>query len=469
MNLKQLLAIFSARKIVFLATLGVVFGLTLALSLLLPKSYVADVSVVLDSKGTDPITGMIMPSQLAQGYMATQMDIIGSHSVALKVVDKLRLADVPSLRDKFREDTGGNGSPRDWIAEKLLQDLDIKPSRESSVIDILYEGRDPQYAADLANAFAQAYVQVGLELAADPARRQAKWFGEQTEGLRANVEAAQSRLAAFQRDHNFVTGEERSDVENASLAEISAQLVTAQANTADAMSKVKQMNDIANRGRLQELPDILGNPLLQNLKADLVRAEGKFAQISQRYDRNHPEYIGAAAELATLRGKLNSELNVARGSINQTAQLAQQREHELQQALDQQKARILALKQESDGFAVLSRGVENAQRAYDAALQRAAQVRLESRLDQSGVSILSPAIPPMRPAKPRVLLNSILSILVGCVLGASFALLAELRDRRLRTRADLMIELDVPVLAELSLFARSKALAAPQGLLIEQH
>lgn len=468
MNLMQLLALLRARKLIFLGTLATIFGLTLALSLLLPKSYVATVSVVLDSKGTDPITGMVLPGQFLQGYMATQIDIITSHNVALKVVDQLKLADLPALREKFHQENGGAGSLRDWIADKLLRDLDVKPSRESSVIDLLYEGRDPQYAAELANAFAQAYVQVGLELAADPARRQSKWFGQQVDALRANLEAAQARLAAFQHESTFVTGEERSDVENARLAEISEQLVAAQANTYDALGKVKQMNAIDARGRLQELPDILGNPLLQNLKADLVRAEGKFAQVSQRYDRNHPEYISAAAELSTLRSKFNSELHVARGSINQSAQLAQQRERELQAALERQKARILALKEERDRYDVLNRGVENAQKAYDSAVQRAEQVRLESKLDQSGVSILNPAIAPLHPAKPRVLLNSILSVFVGCVLGVGLALIAELRDRRLRTRADLAAGIGVPVLAELPLFATGKALAAPQGLLIEQ-
>jgi polysaccharide biosynthesis transport protein len=286
------------------------------------------------------------------------------------------------------------------------------------------------------------------------------------EALRNQLEATQAKLADFQRDNTFVNGDDRVDVENARLAEISEQLVTAQANTYDANTKVKQMNDIGNRGRLQELPDILGNPLLQNMKADLVRAEGKFAQVSKRYDHNHPEYISAAAELNMLRSRLGAEINVTRGSINQAAEMAQQREKELQDALDRQKGRILEMKKERNRYDVLARNVENAQRAYDTAVQRAEQVHLESKLDQSGISILNPAIPPMKASKPRLLLNSILAFFVGSVLGVGFALVAELRDRRLRSNVDITGELGVPVLAELPLFA--KTVNPQRALLIDQ-
>jgi chain length determinant protein EpsF len=466
MTLSRLLSVLRARLMIFLAVFGSVVAIAVVLSLVLPKTYIADVAVVINAKGTDPITGAIQPAQFQPGYMATQLDIIASHSVALKVVDSLKLADVPAMRERFQQDNGGNGSLRDWLADKLLKDLDVKPSRESSVVDILFEGSDPRYAAELANAFAAAYVQVGLELSADPARRQSKWFGEQVGNLRAALEKSQDKLAAFQREQHFVAGDERLNVETARLGEISEQLVNAQAATYDASTRVDQMKSAASRHRLQELPDILGNPLLQNMKADLVRAEGHFATVAERYDRNHPEYISAAAEVSTLRARLASEINIAKGSLEKSAQLAQHREQELQDALNRQKAHILAMKQQSDQYAVLTREVDNAQRAYDSAVQRSDQVHLESQLDQSSVAILNPAIPPLHPSKPRLLLNTLLAMVLGSILAAGFALLAELRDRRVRRDVDVMDAIGVPVLAELPLFA--KALPAPNNLLIEQ-
>ena len=42
----------------------------------LPKSYTATTSLVLNYKGMDPVTGAVLPAQLMPGYMATQTDII---------------------------------------------------------------------------------------------------------------------------------------------------------------------------------------------------------------------------------------------------------------------------------------------------------------------------------------------------------------------------------------------------------
>jgi len=93
----------------------------------------------------------------------------------------------------------------------------------------------------------------------------------------------------------------------------------------DAESRQKQMTKALQGDRLEELPDILGNGLLQSMKSDLVRAEGRSAEVAQKYDRNHPAHLSAAAEVQTLRNKLAAELATVKGSINQATQLAEQR------------------------------------------------------------------------------------------------------------------------------------------------
>lgn len=449
MNLNQFIVILWARRKILLLTLGATVLTTLAVSLVMPKTYVASVSVVVDYKGTDPLTGLMLPAQLMPGYMATQVDIISSHNVALKVVDRLKLADIPLVREQFAEATEGKGSIRDWLADALLKDLEVKPSRESSVIAISFAGQDPEYAAALANAFAEAYIQTGLELKVDPARRQAAWFEEQIQSLRGNLARAQEKLSAFQKEKGIAVADSRLDIESARLAEISSQLVLAQSQVYDSQSRLKLMNDADANKQLQALPDILQNSLLQSMKADLTRAEGKLAEIGGRYSGNHPQYQSAQAEVESLRGKIAGEIRTAMGAIQQTAELAQQRERELQGALENQKQRILELKQHHDEVDVLLKEVESAQHAYDLAMQRASQVHLESQMDQSNLAVLNPAIPPLQPSKPKLLLNLLLSVFLGSLLGTGAALLAELLDRRIRAIEDITEGAGLPVLAEL--------------------
>jgi len=452
MNFNQFLLILWARKNILLLTLAITFLTTLSVSLLLPKSYTAAVSVVVDSKSADPLTGMVLPSQLVPGYMATQVDIISSHAVAVRVVDQLHLTDIALVKEQFLEATKGDGSGsiRDWLADNLLENLDVKPSRESSIIQINYAGQEPQFAATLANVFASAYIQTVLELKVDPAKRQNEWFDGQIQNLRKNLEATQEKLSAAQREHGIVAADSnRLDLESARLAEISSQLVAAQAQAYDSQTRLRQMDEATAKKRLDELPDLLGNTLLQSMKADIAKTEAKLAELSERYGKNHPQYQGAAAELDALRAKIVAEINNAKGSVKQTAEIDQHREKELQQALENQKQRIFDLKQQRDALDVLTKEVEYTQHAYDIALQRAGQLHLESQVDQSNIAVLNPAIPPLKPTSPKILLNLILSLFLGTLLGTGFALLAEMLDRRLRTTEDVFDGLGLAVLAEI--------------------
>ena len=88
MRFSQLLLILRARRWILIATVLFTVSITVVVSLLLPKTYKATSSLLLNYKGVDPVTGLTMPGQLLPGYMATQIDIITSKNVALRVVDK---------------------------------------------------------------------------------------------------------------------------------------------------------------------------------------------------------------------------------------------------------------------------------------------------------------------------------------------------------------------------------------------
>ncbi len=468
----QLFQIFWARRYLLVSVLATLVLATLVIGLLTAKEYVAEVSLLVDVKSSDLLNAVQSAPQLDAAYLATQIDVITSHNVALKVVDALKLTDNPSMRKKFTASTGGDGSMRDWMADRLLEKLAVKPSRESRVINVDFTSTDPTMAAAIANGFANGYIETSLELKIEPARHQARWFDEQLLGLRKNWQDAQQRLSLYQQSHNLVGNDGQLDVENAQLAEIARQLVTAQASMYEAQARRKQIT-----GRqLDQSPDVLNNALLQNMKADLSRAESKLAEVEKHYGRNHPQYLGAAAEVESLKRKLNQEVGAANGSIVQASQIAQQRTTELEQALAKQKSQILALKQQYDALDVLNREVQSAQRTYEAATQRGSEVRLESQLNQSSIAILNPAVAPRRPARPKLLTNLVMAMMGGLLLGSAAALAAELLDRRVRTSLDIVDGAGLEVLAEvmlqrppiLQLFAVPMALASNRkGNLLE--
>lgn len=283
MNFQQFLTILLARKRIALLALAVTVLTTLAVSLYMPKSYKATTTLVLNYKATDPVSGMTLPAQLMPGYMATQVDILTSRNVSLKVVDMLGLARNPTAIEEFREADKGEGDIRVWLADALAQKLDVKPSRESSVIDLNYESQDPKFAAALANAFADAYIQTNLQLKIEPSRRAAEWFNDQVKSLRDSLAKAQDKLSAYQRDKGIVSIDERMDVENARLAELSTQLVAAQAQTYDTSSRQKQIN---SGKRLDQLSSEVKSAQQreESIRAALAAQKARVLKINQQRD-----------------------------------------------------------------------------------------------------------------------------------------------------------------------------------------
>ena len=448
MTARQLIQVLIGRRILIMTVLAGMVSLALAASFVFPKIYTSEVSLVIDPKERDPVSGLEESALLLPSRMATQVDVIASHNVALRVVDKVKLADSPETREAFIRDTDGLGSLRDWLADKLLKTVQVKPSRESNVITIRASARDPGLAQTLANEFADAYIQASLELTVDPARRTASWFDGQLRGLRGNIETAQKRVSDYQRTQTVVGTDDRIDVENTRLVEISNQLVAAQAAMFETRSRLNQMNLALQRNQLRELPDLLNNSLLQSMKADLARAESTLAETAEHFGTHHPKYVQAAAEVRTLRAKLSSEIQTARGAIIQAAQLSERQASQLQAALEDQRDHILKLKSQQDDLQVLKREVESAQRAFDIASQRASEVRLQSQLNQSSIAILNPAVAPRKPTWPNLPLNIIVSTLLGLTLGTGAALALELFDRRVRSAEDVTELTGLLVLAE---------------------
>jgi chain length determinant protein EpsF len=466
MNVHQFLLILYARKKIILSTLLVTVALALGWSLVQPKTYKATASVLLNYKGVDPLTGMAMPGQLLPGYMATQIDIIGSKNVAGRVVDRLRLAQSPAVIQQFNQATEGRGNVRDWLADLLLKKLDIVPSRESSVVEVSFKGADPQFAAAVANAFAEEYQKATVQLKTDPMKKTSSYFNEQTKQLRDNLEAAQARLSKYQQEKGIVSlDNNRVDVELQRLNDLSAQLVAAQAASMEATSRA----GVAGSGA--DSPDVANNALIQNLRVGLASAQGKLADTASRYGANHPQYQAARAEVDKLRAELNSALGSVSKSIGNNAAVLRQRESELRAAVAAQKAKVLELNRARDEQGVLLKDLDSAQRAFDAASQRFSQTRIEAQSEQSEVAILNQAVAPTEPSGPRVLLNTLVSILVGTVLGVGLALMLELLNRPIRSSSDLKDMLGIPVLGTIQWKparapgAGIRALMAPRRLL----
>ncbi|WP_457325249.1 chain length determinant protein EpsF [Roseateles sp. P5_E11] len=444
MTFAQFIAVLRARKWAALGVFAFVVTAIVVISLVLPKKYKGEASVVIDVK-PDPITAFVNPSAIMPSFMATQLDILMSDRVALRVIRDLKLTEVPGIREQWQDDGEGKGTIEQYVILFLQNYLDVKPSRESNVINISFKSQDPTFAAALANAYAKAYIATTLELRADPAQNFRKFFDTQTHDAREALERAQAKLSAFQREKGIIATDERLDVENARLNELSSQLTQLQAISAESSSRQTQ----AQGTQTDRLQEVINNPVIGGLKLDLSRAEARLQELSQRLGDANPQVGETKANIAELKRKIDSETTRISGGVSVSNTINKSREGQVRASLDAQRMKVLELKSSRDEVTVLQREVENAQRIYDGLAARLSQTGLEAQNTQSYASMLTVALPPAEHSSPKLLLNTAVGILLGGLLAVGVALILELNDRRIRALEDVVTALGLPVLGTL--------------------
>jgi uncharacterized protein involved in exopolysaccharide biosynthesis len=416
-SFQQFLRALFARFTVFVvAVLSVVLA-ALSASLLMPKSYRATVSLLVDATDEQSLGELARPFILPQermSYLQTQVDILTSRTVARKVVQDLKLLEDPAALATLGLQAG-NGPLEDRLVERLLSNLKTETS-QSSVIHARFSCADPGLSATVANGFAKAYIETTLELRVAPTRHAAAWFDEQLKSLRANLEDAQAKLSAYQQE---------------------------------VVSRY-----IAQGGAPDNLPEVWSNTVIQQLKADALRGDAKLKELATRYGVNHPEYQRATAENTALHARLDTEIRKTVAGIAASAHQGRPRDAKLRHARETRHTGII----DRDGaldpsqrneFTVLQLNVDSAERAYDTAMQRHVVSQIDSRASETNIAVLSPAAVPWVAYRPKIALNVALSLVSGILLGAALVTLLETRDRRVRSTEDLLIASQLPLLAVL--------------------
>jgi len=447
MNLRQYFFMFRVRWKLALGLMLATVALAVPAILALPKQYTASTSLGVETKSPDPIAMLLMPASLA-----SQEEIIRSELVTRGVIRTLGLERDAQLREHWERAARGRGRYEDWLAEQLHSRLAVIPSRRGdNIITIQFRAPNPQQAAAAANAFARHYAEAAIEMKVEPARRYARSVGEQGKRLRVELEAAQARLAAFERARGIGIRDENLDAETARLAQLAAQLTAVQTEAVEQKSKLRSGSDA--------LPEVMHNAVVQGLRADLARHEVKLRDAAANLGANHPQYRAMQAELAELKARLDAETRHVARSVSAARAVSGDKEAELRLALEAQRRKLLALRAGREEHALLQRDAEAARQAYESAERRFAQTHLESGAMQSNVFVIRPALEPLDPSFPKVRLYVLASILFGALLGVGAEHALESLDRRVRCVDDVACLAGLPVLSLVEREARPGALA----------
>jgi chain length determinant protein EpsF len=437
MSLQQFLSVLWARRWLALLILGLCVGAGVASGLLMPRKYTASASLLIDTSRNDPLTASPYWSGPSPSYLSTQIDILTSTRVAQQVVRSLKLterADLRVLWEKDAKDSGGGIDLENWLVARLGKAIEVKPARDSNVVTLSVTAPEALEAAQLANAFAQAYLDVALSLRVDPARQFSALFDGRSRELRASMEKAQAKLVEFQREKGVIVTDDRIDVEVARLNELSSQLTALQAVAAESSSR----QVLVQSGSGEGLQEVLGHPMLVGMRSDLGHAEARLQELSARLGENHPQVLEATASIASLRSRLEIETRRVAGSVGLANSVNRSREA--------QRSKVLRLRSVRDEGLALLREVETARQAYEGVIGRLNQTHLESQATLGNAHILGAATPPQTPTSPRPLVNAAASLAIGLLLALGAVVASESADPHVRSLQDAQEQLGLPCL-----------------------
>ena len=439
--LEQVLPALRARWLAMLTAWIAIVAAVAALSLMLPPRYEASAVVAVEMGGADPIGGpaVFKPAGAVSTHVATQADILRSEEAALGVVRALKLQSDARWLERWQKATGGEVPLEPWIATQLLRSFEVRPSRDSNVLTLVYASPDAGFSAEVANAWVRSFADLTARMRAGPARENHAFFAERLRPLRDALEQARARLSAYEAEHGVSVGEP--DVENARLAELTSQLTTLQDQAAEA-AKIRRLAQAVPR----DLAEVRNDPEVAVLTGELLRLQGQLAQLDSQYGERYPAVVQTREAIADVKARLEATLRSRARSLDAPTRVVEARLAEVRSAIERQRALVLERKSRRDAAAALVRDVENAQKAYDAVLQRASQTALESKYTaETTIAVLKSATPPMwTPA--TLMRNLVVGALGGLVAVLLAALFAEARNPRLRTEQDALFRLRQPVL-----------------------
>lgn len=439
----KLFIVLWERKILFALTGLIVFAGILVSVFNWPKTYSATARLLIDPRPSDAISGMPAQSQMSPNFLTTQVDVIQSSRVAAKAIELMKLESSAVAQDRFKSEANANQTFVQYYAEQMQRGITVKPNRDSNVIDVSYRAGDPVFAAQVANAFARAYINTNLELRVQPAKEFAEWFESRFQAVRSQMKDTQRRHSDLQRKAGITSADERLDVENARLQELSSQLVALQSQLSDSerrSSTAKKSQQVFLGSSSQDqasIPEVMNNPLVQTLKSDLARAEARRAELAEQLGKRHPQMVRMDGEIDQLKAKLGSELNVATGTVDRQLEINRGRESTLRQALSDQKEKVLRIKRDRDELAGLSRELESSQRAHDVVSSRLNQTTLESQSSTPNVVLLDEAVVPTNPISPRTGLGLLMALALAPLVALFSVIIHEAIDKRIRSARDL--------------------------------
>lgn len=419
MSIYQFFRILWARRFIIVAAPLIALVCAVVAIIVLPPKYVAETRIMLDVIKPDPVTGQVMSSPFLRAYIKTQTELISDLRVASRAVESLGWVNNPKmLKDYQQRKSGDDRDFTRWAAQRIVDGTNVKLIEGSNIIEIGYASKDPEEAKQVADAVRVAYVATSLAERRDAARRNADWYDVQAQKAQAALTQAETEKAAYEKATGILLQDDRTDVDSARLAALAS-------TAASTLSGMPIMTGSTPAGLA------------------LAQLDAQIAQAASVLGPNHPDLLDMRRRRELVAGQARQEQQAASAAASATGSAVRQSAG----ALEAQKSKVMAQRDKVERLRLLQDNVTIRREQYNKTATRAADLRQEAEIADTGVTTLGSALTPQDAVFPNKILLLGGGLLGGAGFGLALALLLEMLVRRVRSFEDIRSTIDAPVLA----------------------
>ena len=428
----------------------------------------------------------VLPTEAAGtiDYYPTQYGILKSLSLAREVVTKLDLQQNPEFVgmpeeksiDLFGLIQGGlqsmlegigiapaarrpaagtsrAGAQEHQIVAAFLDRLKVDPVRNSRLVTISFEGRDPVLIAQIVNSLAEAYMNRTIDLKINALQTATQWLRDKVGEERKKIEQAEWALQAFRKRENILSPQGGEEVLVKKIVALNDMYVQTRVKRLEMQSQTQMLQRVAKDPKMAEaFPPVMQNQFIQTLQANAATLQSNLSELSDRYNLRHPALQHKEAQLNALKDNMDYGVARIRRSIEMQSQLARAMEEYIQKLLDETKREVFAFNQKVIQYGVLQREVQAQSEIYNLLLKRLNETGVTEQLRVGNASLIDPAEVPTVPVKPRKTRDTLLGLLAGLGVGLCIAWGLTALDTAVHTPNDLEQDLGFAFLGSIVRF-----------------
>jgi uncharacterized protein involved in exopolysaccharide biosynthesis/Mrp family chromosome partitioning ATPase len=397
---------------------------------LVPHRYTAVTQILIDPTDLHAVGNALVPanqvSDAAVLQVESQVRVLTSDSVLRRVIQAEALDRDPNfggppgpLRELIAAFGLGDAGSAATAADPSLAALNalkraikVKRADRTYVVDVSVTAGDPQKAARLANAVAQAYLAEQTDVRSDAARQISQSLSARLDELKTRVREAEDRVEAFKARNNIVGvgvgvggssggGAGGQLISEQQLSELSNQLGLVRARTAQALARYEEVQRLQqSKGDVGAVPEAIASQTITALRTQYAEVMRREAEQMTTLGAKHPAVIDIQAQADRLHHMIEEEVNRIALSARSEYDSARANGEALSKNLEALKRNAITTNEALVTLRELERDVQASRAVYESFLVRARETGEQERLDTKNIRIISRADPPLRRSSP---------------------------------------------------------------------